>query len=125
MTATSATVTTGPAYLPVELYKGDSYASAVFTIKIGGVVQDISSDSFKLRIRVRRTETALLTLEIASGITSPGTGQIYWFLTPAQTNALATNKELEYDLQWTRDSDGQVKTLVAGVIRVTKDITPA
>lgn len=107
------------------MYRGDSYASAVFTIKIAGVVQNISADDFKLRIRYRRTESAVLTLEIGSGITSPGSGQIYWFLTPAQTAAFATNKELEYDLQWTRDSDGQVKTLLAGWIKVIKDITPA
>ena len=123
-TTTTVIVTNTPAFRPVTLYKGDSYTSPTFTIKIGGVVQNISADTFKLRIRVKRTETPTYTLTLGSGITSPATGQIYWRLTDDQTDALVPSKEYEYDLQWTR-SDGTVKTLTGGPIKVVKDITPA
>ncbi|GAB4486473.1 MAG: hypothetical protein OHK0019_00200 [Saprospiraceae bacterium] len=123
MTPTTVVVTNTPAYLPLVLYKGDSYTSPVFTIKIGGVIQNISGDTFKLRIRVKRTETPVVNLALGSGITSPGTGQVYWALTAAQTNELQNTKEYEYDFQWTR-SDGTVKTLTGGAIKIVKDITP-
>lgn len=126
MATTTITVKDGPAFRPIRLYSGDSYNPPAFSIKIGGVAQTLNADTFKLRIQDERTGEAELTLTSSptAGISFPTSTTVRFFLTASQAASLPKNKKLKYDFQWTRESDNQVKTLFAGPVTISTDVTP-
>lgn len=115
------TVTNLPAKTDFRIYAGDTFLQTV-QIREDGALVSLTGSTFSMRIKDNRG-TTLLTLTTGSGITTTGTGEILVTLTAAQTDALTLNCALPYDLQWTTAASVK-KTLLAGSIYVTNDITP-
>lgn len=116
------TVTDTPASVGFSIYIGDTFTRDV-TVSEDDVLLDISADTFKMRF-VSPAGT-LFDLSVGSGLTHVSTGRLRITLTAAQTATIPANAELRADLQWTRASDGTVKTLFVMTGRATTDITPA
>lgn len=105
------------------LYMGDDFARS-FLIKVNGSLEDVSGDTFKMRIKNATTGVTFLDLETGSGIENPSTGRIVWTITAAQTAGADPRDRYKYDLQWTR-STGRVITIQKGLFTPEKDTTPA
>lgn len=116
------TVTDLPAPISLDFYIGDTFTRDV-TIREDGALIDVSDDAFAMRF-VDNRGTALFNLSVGSGITHVSTGKIRIKLTAAQTATFSQNAEIRSDLEWTRDSDGNVKTLFRSCGKAISDITP-
>lgn len=111
-----------PAQVDLSIYIGDTVQSDVI-IREDGTEIDVSGDAFAMRF-VDNRGTALANLSVGSGITHVSTGRIRYKLTAAQTAAFPVNTEIRSDLQWTRASDGMVKTLFKTCGKTVEDVTP-
>ena len=121
--ATTISISDGPAQKNYRPYRGDTFGRS-FKIKVGGVYADISADTLKLTVKNNIGEQ-LYQLTIGSGITlGPGTGQASWKFTHTQMQTFPVAITTYYDIEWTRASDGNVKTVQAGTMVCTKDQTP-
>lgn len=110
-----------PAQITLDIYKGDTVTRDV-TIREGGDLVDVSADAFSMRI-IDNRGTVLHTLAIGSGIAHVSTGVVRFTISAAQTGAFTAPK-IATDFEWTRASDGRVKTLFRSSGKVITDITP-
>lgn len=117
-------VTDGPAIVTIRPYVGDTLTRTV-TVKVDGALVTITADDFKMRFENARTGEEIVTLEVGSGITFGTQGKLTWKVTPTQLADFPLDADYRADLQWTRASDDNVKTLVRYKGRAWKDITPA
>lgn len=115
------TVTDFPAQVTLDFYKGDTVTRDV-VIRVDGDLVDVSADAFAMRI-IDHRGTVLHNLAIGTGIAHVSTGRVRFTITAAQTSAFTT-KKIKSDFEWTRASDGMVKTLFRSSGDVISDITP-
>lgn len=115
------TVTDFPAQVTLDFYKGDTVTRDVL-IRVDGALVDVSADAFAMRI-IDHRGAVLHNLAIGSGIVHVSTGRLRFTVTAAQTAAFTT-KKIKTDFEWTRASDGMVKTLFKTIGDVISDITP-
>lgn len=109
-------ITNLPATLGHSLYQGDAFAHLI-TIKEDGVLVDLTGDSFILLVNDARLNN-IATLEVGSGVTIVGAGQVQWGFSGIETDVLPTNCNLKYSFKWV-DRD---KTIEVGEIIVTKKL---
>jgi len=114
-------VTDFPAQITLDIYKGDTVTRDV-VIREDGALVDVSADAFAMRI-IDNRGSVLHNLAIGSGIAHVSAGRVRFTITAAETAALTAPK-ISTDFEWTRDSDGQVKTLFRTSGKVITDITP-
>mgnify|MGYP000903953378 CR=1 FL=1 len=105
-----------------EPYQGDDFGRS-FAIMVNGSLEDISGDTFKMRIEDAVTKTEFLTIQSGSGIENPSIGRVAWELTKAQTADFLPGRRYRYDLQWTR-STGKNITIQKGIMTPDGDTTP-
>lgn len=112
-----------PVVINYTPYVGDTFGRS-FLIKKNGALEDLSLDTFKMRIEDAITGTEFLTLETGGGITNTDEGRVTWVITDEQSSDFTPSRKYKYDIQWTR-ADGTVKTLQRGTMIPEKDVTPA
>ena len=110
-----------PAQITLDIYQGDTVTRDV-TIREDGSLVDVSADAFSMRI-IDGRGTVLHTLAIGTGIAHVSTGKVRFTITAAQTEAFTAAKVVT-DFEWTRASDGRVKTLFRSSGKVITDVTP-
>lgn len=102
------------------LYAGNTFSSQI-TLKEDGTEIDISADTFNFNV-VDNRGAAVAELIIGSGIEFGSTGVLIVRVEGADTADWPTNCDLQYELIWTRDSDGLKKTIQVGSITVTPSL---
>ena len=93
----------------------------IFTIKKGGVAQDISGQTFTMSVDTLLDPPDNLTLQFAmtgSFVTDGTDGQVQF--SPAAGDTDLAPGEYFYDIQ--RDTPS-IKTLIKGVVEIVQDIT--
>lgn len=115
------TVSDFPAQITLDIYQGDTVTRDV-TIREDGSLVNVSADAFSMRI-IDHRGTVLHTLAIGSGIAHVSTGVVRFTISAAQTEAFTAPKIIT-DFEWTRASDGRVKTLFRTSGKVVTDVTP-
>lgn len=116
-------VTSGPAEVNYRPYRGDTFARA-FRVFVNGAASNVSADTFKLTVK-NGVGNTVYQLTIGAGITlGPDTGRVTWKFTNIQMRTFPVGITTYYDIEWTRASDGNVKTLQAGTMICRKDQTP-
>lgn len=108
-----------PARLDLTVWQGDTYAMPPITIRSDSTAIDVSSWSFSAKIATGYSTTATTTFSVATG--SASSGIITLSLTSTQTAALTLTSSYVWDLQ--RTLSGDVKTLIAGKVRVKGQVT--
>ncbi len=116
------TITDVPTVVPFSIYVGDTFTRDVSITEDSALV-DISADTITMRFS--GFSGTLVDLSIGSGISHVSTGVFRFTLSAAQTATISANSEIRADAQWTRASDGRVKTLFVLVGTAIKDVTPA
>ena len=104
-------------------YRGDDFERA-FSIKVNGALEDVSGDTFKMRIVDLVTGELFLDISSGSGIENPSIGRVVWAITKAETALFLPARKYKYDLQWTR-STGKNITIQKGIMTPEGDVTPA
>jgi hypothetical protein len=108
-----------PAQVPLDLYRGDSarWVFEFWTDLAGTVAYDLTGATPKSEIRTRSDTPVLATL--ACTVTPPNTVEV---VLDAVVSATLISGAARWDLQLTFP-DGTVRTLVAGPVTITADIT--
>lgn len=105
-----------------EPYRGDDFDRS-FLIMVNGSLENLSGDTFKMRIEDAVTKEEFLTIELGSGIENPSTGRVVWRLDKTETVNFLPGRKYRYDLQWTR-STGKNHTIQKGIFTPDGDTTP-
>lgn len=106
--------TTSPAIINERPYIGDTWRGQIVSFRNDSGLIDVSADAFSLVLE-DAAGTAILTLTLGDGIEFSGDG-IIWEFTAAQTADFVKDARWAYSLKWTKDSDGTVKTIIAGTV---------
>lgn len=116
-------VTSGPAEVNYRPYRGDTFARS-FRIFVNGAAANISADTLKLTVK-NGVGDQVYQLTIDAGITlGPDIGLATWKFTDVQMRTFPVGITTYYDIEWTRTSDGNVRTVQAGTMICRKDQTP-
>lgn len=109
-----------PSQLALNIYRGDSYnwTFTLFTDAAGNVPYDLAGATAKAEIRLQSGAPVLATL--ACTITQPNTIKVHLAAVDSADLDFAAAR---WDLQLTWAASGDVKTVVAGPVTVTPDIT--
>jgi hypothetical protein len=105
-----------PATLPLELYRGDSMRLRIKLFDQLKEPIDLTGVIPKSEIRDRPAGTQITLLDCT--VTLPNIIEV--FLTPTQSHQLPANGVWDLQLSY---SSGEVKTPLAGPVKVTPDVT--
>lgn len=112
---------TMPAYNSFQLYKGDTLQ---FTLTLNGSGSAYSipeSTSFNGSIKEKGSNT--VTANFTTSILSASSGLVLFTLPSSESSLLDAKKNWLYDIQLEKNN-GVVKTLLAGNMFVTDQVTP-
>jgi hypothetical protein len=105
-----------PAQLPLDIYRGDSFRLRVKLFDQSNVPLDLTNVLVKSEIRDRPAGTFMVQFQCT--ITLPNVVDL--FLVSADSQKLPVNAVWDLQLSY---GGGEVKTLLAGPVTVTPDVT--
>lgn len=120
MSSSVLVVDLDPAYVPLRFRRGDHVALS-YQIAEDGVEPDITGDVVSAEIRVT-ADSGSVSATFTTDVTTLGSDGIF-VLSLTDSDTAEMYGEYQWDVEWTRASDGRVVTLVGGPVEVSKDVT--
>lgn len=115
--------------LDLRCMRGDTFLFDGFDFwsdDAGTIPVNISADTFRMQVKNDLNEI-ILTLTGSSNFTVSGSGNNHLAISETATNMLVTANEVgnpyKYDIEWTKSSNGAIKTFVYGYFDIVQDVT--